>query len=69
MLSLEKRRELVASLLSKQKAKPKSMDTETGHSEEGVESDDDAMSENEFDEHLDWRAKQSRPKVKKDIHP
>lgn len=36
------------------------------------ESDDDdgevndASGENEFDEHLDWRAKQSRPKVKKD---
>lgn len=66
MLSLEKKREMVASLISKQKSKSKSLDT-TGQSND--ESDDDTNSENEFDEHLDWRAKQSRPKVKTDILP
>lgn len=37
--------------------------------DDSEDEDNEASGENEFDEHLDWRAKQSRPKVKKDVAP
>lgn len=59
-------------MIAKQKTRnaanaAQAMDHSAMEKDESDDDDDvDANGENEFDEHLDWRAKQSRPKVKKD---